>query len=122
MNKAHSAFYETLLEALCRFAVTKSWNVVSGLRSAILIMIDLLGSSWQRQYEVELVHAAISSVKNAGREIPHAGVKAFQFLASIFIALYGKPGDWDSISFISDILSVEKENQVSKKRRCRVTK
>lgn len=111
-NKARLAFYETLLEALCRFAVTKSWNVMSALRNSILVMINLLGSSWARQYEVELVHAAISSVKNAGREIPHAGVKAFQFFASIFMALYGKPANWDSISFVSDILSVEKDNQV----------
>jgi hypothetical protein len=114
-NPAQLALYETLLEALCRFAVTKSWNIVSGLRRSILIMIDLLGSSWARQYEVELVHAAISSVKVAGREIPHAGVEAFQFFASIFIALYGKPGNWDSISFISDVLAVEKVNEVFKK-------
>jgi len=113
-NSAQLAFYETLLEALCRFAVTKSWNTVSGLRSAILKMIDLLGSRWAKQYEVELIHAAISSVKNAGKEIPYAGVKAFQFFVSIFVALYGKPANWDSITFVPDVLAIDKDKEILK--------
>lgn len=111
MNSAQSAFYETLLEVLCRFAATKSWNVVSGLRSAILMMTEVLGSRWAMQYEVELVHTAVLSLKRSGKEIPFAGVKAFQFFVSIFVSLYGTPANWDSITCVPDVLAIDKENE-----------
>ena len=113
LNAAQSAFYETLLAALCRFAATKAWNVVSGLRSAILVMIDVLGTGWAMQYEMELVHTAILSLKRSGREIPFAGVKAFQFFVSIFVSLYGKPVMWNSITCVPDILAIDKEIEIS---------
>lgn len=113
-NRAQLAFYESLLEALCRFAVSKPWNIVSGLRSAILIMVDLLGPAWAQQYEVELIHVAIASIKNAGQEIPFAGVKAFQFFVSISILMYGKPHDWDKRTFVPDVLAIDPSPVVKK--------
>jgi hypothetical protein len=106
-NSAVLAFNEKLLESLCRVAISKPWNLVSGLRLAILDMINLLGSHWAREYEVELVYTAFSSMKNAGREIPCAGVKAYQFFVSIFLALYGQPKEWTSDNFIPDVLAME---------------
>ena len=109
ISAAQSAFYETLLEALCRFAETKPWNLVSGLRSAILMMTEVLGSRWAMQYEVELVHTAILSLKRSGKETPFAGVRAFQFFVSIFVSLYGHPVKWDSITCVPDVLAIDKD-------------
>jgi hypothetical protein len=111
MNSAQSAFYESLLEALCRFAATKSWNVVSGLRRSIVMMTEVLGAHWARQYEVELVHTAVLSLKRSGKEIPFAGVKAFHFFVSVFVSLYGKPVKWEPITCVPDILAIDKENE-----------
>ena len=86
---------------------------MSGLRSAILVMIDVLGTGWAMQYEMELVHTAILSLKRSGREIPFAGVKAFQFFVSIFVSLYGKPVMWNSITCVPDILAIDKEIEIS---------
>lgn len=114
VNTAQLAFYESLLEALCRFAVTKPWNVVPGLRSAILTMMDLLGSKWAMLYEVELIQVAIASVKDTGKEIPFAGVRAFQFFVKVFVSLYGKPSSWEPITFIPDVLAIEARKTTKK--------
>jgi hypothetical protein len=113
-NGAQLAFYESLLEALCRFAVSKPWNVVAGLRTAILTMLEVLGPAWAKQYEVELMHVAIASLKSAGQEIPFAGVKAFQFFVSISILIYGKPHDWDKSTFVPDVLAINASPIVKK--------
>lgn len=103
MSTGQIAFYESLLEALCRQIVTTSWNISQGLRDSISLLINVLGLAWAKKYEVELIHVAITCLKNAPREVPCASVDAFRFFTNISVSLYGKPTSWKSNDFIPDL-------------------
>ena len=104
------AIKECILASICRHSNSVEWNLSSSFQNALKRIIGVFGDTWCRRFEVEIVNVALFSVKTVPREIPYAGVKAFQFFTDVLAALYGKPmlGSIDTPVFLVDLLRLQK--------------
>lgn len=103
-NEGMDALLENLLSVLCRLCSSLTWDRASRAYKALCALIGGLGMDWSKRYEVEILHSAILAVKKCPKEIPYAGVKAFQFFAEVCAKLYRQPLKWTDIDEESTLM------------------
>eukprot|EP00536_Pseudo-nitzschia_multiseries_P000672 jgi/Psemu1/233891/estExt_Genewise1.C_80142 len=113
LERGSMIFFENLLSALCNRCLCSDWSRRCGLYKGIILMVEILGQSWAKRYETEIMNVALYSVKSVPTEMPIAGVKSFEFLVQLCSTLYGKihVNEEQSVNmpFIVDILSLLKK-------------
>ncbi len=113
LNRGAMIYFENLLSSLCTRCVASDWSMRNGLYKGINMMVEVLGQSWARRYEVEIMNVALYSLKSVPAEMSIAGIKSFEFLVSLCANLYGKPSASQSskIHFVVDMLSLLKPKE-----------
>ena len=91
------ALHENLLSMFCCLCSSLSWNRSSIAFKGLLLLLSALGMDWSQQFELEIMHASILAIKKCVKEIPFAGVKAFQLFAEICSRMYGQPSKWATV-------------------------
>ena len=118
LDRGSMIYFENLLSALCEQCVSSNWNRRYGLYKGISTMVEILGSSWGKRYEVEIMNVALYSVKSVPNEMSIAGIKSFEFLVQVCSTLYGKPGISENQSknarFAVDMLSLLNKRDTEK--------
>ncbi len=125
LGRGSMIYFENLLSALCDRCVASDWNMRNGLYNGINMMVEILGQSWAKRYETEIMNVALYAVKSVPSEISFAAVKSFEFLVQLCGNLYGKAelDENNKVPFIVDMLSLlktrvdkpaEKSSDVSK--------
>lgn len=106
-------YFENLLSALCTRCVASDWSMRNGLYKGINMMVEILGQSWAKRYEVEIMNVALYSVKSVPAEMSIAGIKSFEFLVQLCANLYGTPNTNQSSKtpFVVDMLSLLKTKE-----------
>lgn len=112
-DRGSMIFFENLLSGLCDQCVASDWNMRNGLYKGINMMVEVLGQSWAKRYEIELMNVALYAVKSVPSEMAIAAVKSFEFLVQLCGNLYGKPAFNQSAKtpFIVDMLSLLKAKE-----------
>ena len=90
LDRGSMIFFENLLSALCDKCIVSDWSVRNGLYKGINMMVKLLGQSWAKRYETEIMNVALYAVKSVPGEMSIAGIKSFEFLVELCSNLYGK--------------------------------
>ena len=118
LDRGSMIYFENLLSALCDRCVASDWSKRGGLYKGIGMTAEILGPSWAKRYEVEIMNVALYSVKSVPNEMSIAGIKSFEFLVQLCSTLYGKPGISQNQSsntpFIVDMLSLLKKREEEK--------
>ena len=84
-----SIFFEYFLRCLCEACFTQAWNLRKGLYKCILLLCTTFGRSWTRQYELEMIHAALFVVNSSPKEIVCAIEDGLKFFFQLFGFIYG---------------------------------
>lgn len=106
-----SAFFESLLFLLCRCCFDKAWNVSYGVFSAIRHICAGLGLKWSKQFEPEVLHAALFALKDCPREVTsHLVDKTFVFLVQMLSFFFSC--SYSSGETVLDVLTVPVEFEV----------
>jgi transformation/transcription domain-associated protein len=110
LDRGSMIYFENLLSALSDRCIASDWSMRSGLYKGITMMVEVLGQSWAKRYEIEIMNVALFAVKSVPAEMSVAGIKSFEFLVQLCAYLYGKPGinQKSSVPFVVDMLSLLK--------------
>ena len=113
LDRGSMIYFENLLSALCDCCVASDWSMQHGLYKGIVMMVEILGQSWAKRYEVEIMNVALYAVKSVPSEMSIAGVKSFEFLVQLCANIYGKPllNQSNKTPFIVDMLSLLKTKE-----------
>ena len=118
LDRGSMIYFENLLSALCDRCVASDWSKRGGLYKGIGMMTEILGPSWAKRYEIEIMNVALYSVKSVPNEMSIAGIKSFEFLVQLCSTLYGKPcisqNQSSNTPFIVDMLSLLKKREEEK--------
>ncbi len=104
--------FENLLLNLCQAILSNEWNLRIGAYDGICKIILLMGSKWASQFEVDILHVALFSMKDAPREISRAEKESILFYLRVTWLLYGGPIQWkmNPHTSIVDSLCVRNNN------------
>lgn len=111
LDRGSMIYFENLLSALSDRCVASDWSMRSGLYKGINMMVEILGASWAKRYEIEIMNVALYAVKCVPAEMSIAGIKSFEFLVQLCANLYGEPditSQNNTTPFIVDMLSLLK--------------
>lgn len=110
LDRGSMIYFENLLSALSDRCVASDWSMRSGLYKGITMMVEILGQSWAKRYEIEIMNVGLFAVKSVPAEMSVAGIKSFEFLVHLCAHLYGKPGisQKSNMPFTVDMLSLLK--------------
>jgi hypothetical protein len=95
---------------LCKTCSSLAYAEKKTIQEAILALMLRMGQKWCRTWELELVNAAMVSVKSVPRELSGVAVQSFEFLVRVCATLYGSPwksGTSDRKAFIFDAFAVK---------------
>ena len=100
-------YFENLLHNFCQVGLSKNWNARSGIYDGICMIIQSMGATWSRQFEVELMHLAIFCLKDSPNEVFRAEEEAMKFYLQMLSLLYGQSSEGKgSNSLVRDVLSL----------------
>ena len=110
LDRGSMIYFENLLSALCDRCVASDWSKRNGLYRGMLLMVDILGQSWAKRYEIEIMNLALFAVKSVPAEMSLAGLKSFEFFVQLCGNLYGRldNSQKSNIPFVVDMLSLLK--------------
>lgn len=109
INRGALVFFESLLSALCEKCIVTKWNRRDGLHSGICLVLQKMGKSWSRKYEIEVMNVALFALKSVPREMSMASVKAFEFVVRVCEAMYGQAKVLYEGGFVFDALASKPE-------------
>jgi hypothetical protein len=109
INRGALVFFESLLSSLCEKCIVTKWNRRDGLHSGICLVLQKMGNSWSRKYEIEVMNVALFALKSVPREMSMASVKAFEFVIRVCVAMYGQAKVLGEGGFVFDALASKPE-------------
>jgi hypothetical protein len=98
-------FYESLLGALCEKCVVIKWGRRDGIYRGICMVLSKLGAKWSRKYEIEVMNAALISLKSVPKEMSMASMKTFEFVVRVCAHLYGELSSSTAAFVVDELLS-----------------
>ena len=111
--------FENLLSKLCQSCFRQTWNLRPGAMTGLFKLITNMGRAWSQQYEVEILHCALSCVKDTPNGIFQASKDSMRFFLQISWFFFGGPASWiektegsgDKYPLIHDVLCPTMSNK-----------